>query len=98
MTEDPGLREFFDELEEFLDESSYAWIMDANLARLRHIDPDAALITVDFVDALCDPRLYKEQGRSHRAYTAVKHAQGRLDLWDSLFDGTRDTDEESTAA
>ncbi|WP_406300969.1 hypothetical protein OG948_59715 (plasmid) [Embleya sp. NBC_00888] len=84
-------------LREFLDEATNAWALDANLARLREIDPDAELITIAFVDALCNPELYGEQGRSHQEYVTAKQAQGRLDLWELLFAGVCDTDHESAS-
>ncbi|OPC76648.1 hypothetical protein B4N89_44980 [Embleya scabrispora] len=88
MTNESDLELFLEDLRRFLDEARAFQIMDDNLARLRLHDPDTALLTVGFLDAHCDPRLSDEQAAGHEAYVNAKHAQGRLDLWTSLFEGT----------
>lgn len=87
---------FFENLRRFLDEARAFQIMDDNLARLRLHDPDTALLTVGFLDAHCDPRLSDEQARGQEAYINAKHVQNRLDLWTSLFTGTRETRDDTT--
>ncbi|WP_406301011.1 hypothetical protein OG948_60540 (plasmid) [Embleya sp. NBC_00888] len=96
MTNDSDPELFLEDLHRFLDEARAFQIMDDNLARLRLHDPDTALLTVGFLDAHCDPRLSDEQARGHEAYINAKHVQDRLDLWTSLFAGTREGRDDTT--
>lgn len=65
---------------------------DANLARLKHSDPDAERIfatagTTPFGDAYRDPRLADELAERLRQYASAKNAAGRMDLYNALFAG-----------
>lgn len=88
VTHSSDSQSYFEDLRRFLDEARAFRTMDENLALLRRDDPDAALLTIGFLEAHCDPALSDEQAEGHEAYVKAKHAQGRLDLWTSLFAGT----------
>jgi hypothetical protein len=61
---------------------------DRNLAQLQAKDPDAArVLTVGFVEALMDSRLYKQQGEEHRRYYTLKMESDQRHLWDELVAG-----------
>jgi hypothetical protein len=69
-------------------EAGQAAQCDANLAQLCRIDPDAARIfTVSFTDAHRDPALQDQLTAQVKAYAIAKHAVGRLDLYNQLFNG-----------
>ncbi|MET9778948.1 hypothetical protein ABZ023_32645 [Streptomyces sp. NPDC006367] len=80
---------------ELTHEAAVARVQDANLARLRQEDEDADRIFPPgpaFTDALVDDDAMRRIGIATEAYGATKHAEGRMDLFHRLFDGTGDDD------
>ncbi|MFF9785666.1 hypothetical protein [Streptomyces nigrescens] len=82
--------------QELADEAYVAAVQDANLKRLRQLDPDAdRIFRLTFTDALVDPSRCGELGDALKQYGAAKHAAGRMDLFGALFAGTPDEDREA---
>ncbi|MFZ3476030.1 hypothetical protein ACODT4_44370 [Streptomyces sp. 2.9] len=65
-------------------------VLDANLARLRAIDPDAATTFREgcFSAALTGSNPFFDVGDAVQRYAAAKHAANQMDLYHSLFAGT----------
>ncbi|MET9183455.1 hypothetical protein ABZX88_35370 [Kitasatospora aureofaciens] len=68
---------------------------DANLARLRAVDPDADRIfatagTTPFGDAYRDPALQARLAERIQRYAGAKNGAGRMDLYNALFAGLGD--------
>ncbi|MFD9453476.1 hypothetical protein ACFWBC_10345 [Streptomyces sp. NPDC059985] len=65
-------------------------VLDANLARLRASDPDAAALLPEgcFSAELTRSNPGFDVGNAVQRYAAAKHAAGRMDLYHSLFAGT----------
>lgn len=65
-----------------------AALCDANLARIRRIDPDAdRIFAVGFTDAYRSPALQDRLTEQVKAYAVAKSDQGRMDLYHALFAG-----------
>lgn len=61
---------------------------DTNLAQLKAADPDAARIfTTGFTAAHRNPALQNQLDEQIKAYATAKHAVGRPDLYNQLFNG-----------
>ncbi|TLQ39459.1 hypothetical protein [Streptomyces marianii] len=74
-------------------EAAGARVQDANLARLRKEDEDADRLFPPgpvFTDALVDDNVMRLLGTALETYGTAKHAAGRMDLFQRLFDGTGD--------
>lgn len=65
-----------------------AALCDANLARIRTIDPDAdRIFTTSFTDAYRDPAAQDRLTEQIKDYAAAKSAQARMDLYHAIFAG-----------
>lgn len=68
-----------------------AALCDANLARLRHTDPDAARIfttgTTPFGDAYRNPALQDQLAEQIKDYAVAKHTRSEMHLYNQLFAG-----------
>lgn len=80
------LIDYLDALRDVWTENRGAARCDANLNRLRTTDPDAnRIFTVTFTQARNSLDLQTQLSNQMQDYAALKHQQGRMDLYDQIY-------------